>query len=99
MKMTLAPRPRCRRAAWLRPLPLLVCALFATAGQAAEPSAKSAAFRRDVQPLINKYCSDCHADGAEKGNVAFDGFPTDDALLADAELWWKVLKNVRAGVM
>jgi hypothetical protein len=100
MKMTSDSRPRSRRRrAGLRLLPLLGCAAFAISGQAVEPSAKAALFRKDIQPLVNKYCSDCHADGADKGNVAFDSFPSDDALLADTELWWKVLKNVRAGVM
>jgi hypothetical protein len=58
----------------------------------------SAAFRKDIQPLLTEYCSDCHADGAKKGNVAFDELKTDDALL-NHELWLKVLKNVRAGLM
>jgi hypothetical protein len=101
--MTLIPRRRSSRSARLRPLSLLVCALAGAAGYAAPPAsqapARLAEFRKDVQPLINKYCSDCHADGAEKGNVAFDQFPSDDALVADTELWFKVLKNVRAGVM
>src|SRR3954451_7139110 len=101
MKMTSALRPRCRRADRLRPLAVLICALFAANLQPPEPApaVKAAGFRKDIQPLITKYCSDCHADGATKGNVAFDQAPSDDALIADAELWWKVLKNVRAGVM
>src|SRR5947207_571535 len=101
MKMTSALRPRCRPVPWLRPLAVLVCACLTPCLQAAElaRSARVASFRKDVQPLIAKYCSDCHADGAEKGNVAFDQSPSDDALIADTELWWKVLKNVRAGVM
>ena len=84
MKMTSAPRPRCRPVSWLRPLAVLVCALITAHLHAAElaPSARVASFRKDIQPLITKYCSDCHADGAEKGNVAFDQAPSDDALIA-----------------
>ena len=26
-------------------------------------------FRRNVRPLLEKYCFDCHADGANKGKV------------------------------
>src|SRR5262245_54940816 len=55
-------------------------------------------FRKDVQPLLTKYCYDCHADGIKKGKVSFDEFKNDEALLAP-ELWHKALKNVRAGVM
>ena len=52
-----------------------------------------------VRPLLQKYCFDCHADGSEKGGVAFDSYKTDQELFHDHDLWWKVLKNVRAGVM
>jgi len=56
-------------------------------------------FRDSVRPVLNKYCSDCHADGANKGDVAFDEFKSDAALLENHDLWWTVLKNLRAGVM
>src|SRR3954470_6118226 len=55
-------------------------------------------FRERVRPVLSEYCSDCHADGANKGGIAFDELKTDDAIL-DHELWLKVLKNVRAGIM
>lgn len=56
-------------------------------------------FRKDIQPILSQYCSDCHFDGTHKGNVALDEFKSDDALLANHDLWFKVLKNVRAGIM
>jgi hypothetical protein len=56
-------------------------------------------FRKTVQPILAEYCSDCHADGAKKGNVAFDGFKNDEELLAKKDLWFAALKNVRAGLM
>jgi hypothetical protein len=55
-------------------------------------------FRKDIQPILTEYCYDCHGDGAKKGEIAFDELKSDDALL-NPDLWWKVLKNVRAGVM
>jgi Protein of unknown function (DUF1588)/Protein of unknown function (DUF1587)/Protein of unknown function (DUF1592)/Protein of unknown function (DUF1585)/Protein of unknown function (DUF1595) len=63
------------------------------------PEARAAQFRSDIQPILAQYCYDCHADGANKGNVAFDELKTDDALVRNPELWWKALKNVRAGLM
>ncbi len=57
-----------------------------------------AQFRKDIQPLLTEYCSDCHADGAKKGGVDFDTLKPGDGLL-NHELWSKVLKNVRAGLM
>lgn len=58
-----------------------------------------AEFRKEVRPLLENYCFDCHADGANKGNIAFDEFKTDQAMLDDHELWLHVLKNLRAGLM
>ena len=56
-------------------------------------------FQGGIRPLLQEYCFDCHGDGADKGQVRFDGFPSDEALRDDHELWWRVLKNVRSGLM
>ncbi|MGZ5544265.1 MAG: DUF1587 domain-containing protein, partial [Limisphaerales bacterium] len=61
--------------------------------------AGAADFHKSVQPLLTQYCGDCHFDGAKKGNIAFDEFKSDDELLANRDLWFKALKNVRAGLM
>jgi len=59
----------------------------------------AAHFRKDIQPILKEYCYDCHGDGMDKGNVAFDEFKSDEELLAKRDLWWAVLKNLRAGIM
>src|SRR4051794_22421038 len=58
----------------------------------------AAEFRAEIQPLLQKYCYECHGDGAKKGRVAFDALEADSAIL-DPGLWYRVLKNVRAGLM
>jgi hypothetical protein len=75
--------------------------LAALSARAASPPSTSAAdrFRKDIQPLLSKYCYDCHGEGAHKGKVSLDEFASDGAMLADHDLWWKVMKNVRAGIM
>src|SRR5687767_10915847 len=75
----------------------LVCLSAVAVGASELPAA--AHFRRDIQPLLNEYCSDCHADGAKKGNVAFDEFKSDAEIVTNRELWLKALKNVQAGLM
>ena len=55
-------------------------------------------FRRDIQPLLEKYCFDCHGNGVDKAGVRLDGFETAEQL-RDHKLWSKALKNVRAGLM
>jgi len=53
----------------------------------------------EVREILRNRCSDCHADGAKKGGVAFDAHGSDEKLMADKALWHRVLKNVRAGLM
>src|SRR3954467_7586098 len=62
------------------------------------PKSPSASFHKEVQPLLTKYCYDCHGDGMSKGGVAFDEVK-DAELTAKPELWSKALRNVRAGLM
>jgi len=57
----------------------------------------AARFRAEVQPILVEHCHDCHTDGTRKGEVAFDAPEAD--LLANHDLWWAVMKNVRAGIM
>src|SRR5262245_57239669 len=59
----------------------------------------SGEFRREIRPILEKYCFDCHADGANKGNVALDEFKSEQETLGNRDLWWRALKNLRAGNM
>src|SRR5262245_49791337 len=68
------------------------------AAEASESAAAATHFRDQVRPLLEQYCFDCHADGSNKGGIAFDELKTDSAIL-DHQLWQRVLKNVRAGLM
>src|SRR4051794_892349 len=76
--------------------------IFATCTVLTDPAATpagSAEFHSRIQPILQEYCFDCHGDGAHKGNVAFDEFKSDEVLLENHELWFKALKNLRAGLM
>lgn len=78
----------------------LALLLVATCVVAEEPAhAADSRFAREIRPLIQKYCWDCHADGAAEGNRSFDTAESEAALIADRNLWWAVLKNVRADIM
>jgi len=80
-----------------RPFYFLLCLLPLPLLAKNDPGA--AEFKRDVRPVLEKYCFDCHADGANKGNVAFDEFDPDQPLAPSRSLWWRALKNIRAGMM
>src|SRR5258705_5928222 len=73
---------------------------FCTAITAADPASEPAEqFRKQIQPLLAKYCYDCHGDGEKKGGVALDELKSDDQLLNNHDLWWRVRKNKRTGLM
>jgi mono/diheme cytochrome c family protein len=76
----------------------LLC-LAAGAGVRAADVPGAAEFHHDVLPILQNYCFDCHGDGASKGKVAFDQFKSDQDMLENRDLWWKALKNLRAGIM
>jgi hypothetical protein len=67
--------------------------------QTAEWRLHAADFKNDIRPILENYCWDCHADGANKGGVAFDQFKSDAEVLANHDLWWKALRNLRADLM
>src|SRR4051812_1430929 len=73
---------------------LVAACISAPAAEHAVPE-----FHHDIHPILEKYCFDCHADGANKGNVAFDSFKSDADVLNERDLWLRALKNVRAGIM
>ncbi len=56
-------------------------------------------FHHSIEPILSHYCYDCHGDGEHKGGVTLDGLSSDDALLNNRDFWWRILKNVRAGIM
>src|SRR5258708_936516 len=87
------------RKAWLRQeITCLSSALLwvgFVCGAEADPISK---FHKEIQPILSQYCYDCHGDGMDKGGVAFDQLKGQD-LAAKPELWSKVLRNLRAGLM
>lgn len=75
---------------------LLVSWVLPTASFAAEDAL--ATFKREIQPVLNKYCYDCHGSGVAKGGVTLDQFSTT-AELKDHKLWLRALNNVRSKIM
>lgn len=64
----------------------------------AKPLDDNALFKRDVLPLINQFCGDCHIKKS-KGGIALKGFNSADSLKQDLKLWDQVLANVHSGAM
>ncbi|MEM6777787.1 MAG: DUF1592 domain-containing protein [Planctomycetota bacterium] len=73
--------------------------LRAQTGVLSGPVASDVSFARDIEPILDAYCFDCHGYGESEGGFVLDSFPSDEARLADPLTWLAVLKNVRADVM
>jgi hypothetical protein len=80
--------------------------LYAVAGGAAVVAAvafgwlhRPSAARLDEQlALVDRYCVECHNQAELAGGVSFERLRADD-VLADAALWEKMLRKLRAGAM
>ena len=70
---------------------------------ASSPEARLAAadarFHREVKPMLDRYCADCHLDGMKKGDVSLDGFTNTLAIVRDRRLWERVLSVTKSGDM
>ncbi len=67
---------------------------------AADPTSDAVSiYQEDIKPLLETYCYGCHAEGGDEGNFVLDEHPSDQQIVSDHQLWWAVLKNVRADVM
>src|SRR5687768_6727877 len=63
-------------------------------------SATSAAdFKKDIQPLLENYCSDCHMDGSKKGDLSLDEYSSLEAHVQNHKLWSAVRDMLRADMM
>src|ERR1039457_2875749 len=81
----------------------ILAMLFASAWAWSEPlSAATAAvaeFNQKIRPVLEEYCYDCHGDGEKKGGVALDAFNTNTNFAEGRDIWWRVLKNLRANLI
>jgi hypothetical protein len=78
---------------------LSVCGWSAlSASSQATPAAVSAVSTADVRATIDKYCVTCHNQRLKTGNLALDAAELTN-VAAHADVWEKVIRKVRAGMM
>ena len=56
-------------------------------------------FSDAVQPLLTKYCHDCHGADLQRGNMRIDVLNPDMTVGDDAPVWHEVLNALNAGEM
>lgn len=82
----------------------LIAASLLTAGLISNQPVRAAGvptpdFKKNIQPILTEFCYDCHGGGEQHGGVALDALDSKTNLIAERDVWWRVLKNVRAGLM
>src|SRR6516165_10453302 len=105
--MNLEPQIARARVAYstMRPAAFAATLLAISAGFAggvpcrADEAPGAAAFRAEVEPVLAEFCFGCHSGAGAKAKLSFDSFASDRELLESRELWWKALKQIRAGFM
>lgn len=70
---------------------LIVAALFS--------EARATDFAKEIEPILIKYCFDCHGDGMDKGDFALDDYTKLEEHLGDLPLWLTVWENTRTQIM
>ena len=92
----------CPATALLQSLAVLLLAgwslsVDAVAQQAAHDAAHAkfgdGEFKKQIRPFIENYCTDCHSEDGE-GGIDLDRFETKGEVVADLELWSRVLKAI-----
>ena len=76
-----------------------VVSIVSLSGQSGTPAVRSAPPTAETtQTLLDRYCVTCHNDRLKTANLSLQGL--DLATVPDhAELWEKVIRKLRAGVM
>ena len=65
-----------------------------------QPSAESSSSStHELYSFFENYCSDCHLDGSQSGEFAYDRYPDVDSLKNDRRIWERTLKLLKLGAM
>ncbi len=65
----------------------------------ADDSLKQDAFQRQVLPVLDRYCFDCHSQEHTEAKIAFDRFDSQGVAFEGGPVWRKVLDVLEGGTM
>jgi hypothetical protein len=78
---------------------LIAFSIIHTACHSGAVADEAARYRKEIQPLLENLCFDCHGDGASKGGFSMDEFGDLAKHLDDRKHWLAIWHNVRSQVM
>lgn len=64
-----------------------------------DPETHFITFQKDVQPIMEQYCYDCHMDGENKGSLDLDKFTSFATMTQDRESWGKIKEHLELKLM
>jgi hypothetical protein len=64
-----------------------------------DPETHFVTFQKDVQPIMEQYCYDCHMDGENKGSLDLDKFTSFASMTQDRESWGKIKEHLELKLM
>jgi hypothetical protein len=79
-------------------LPIFLC-LATVACRPPLAGAAPADFKKDVLPVLNKYCTRCHGGEKPSGGFRLDNVKDQDTALKRPKTWEKIAEALRAGEM
>jgi hypothetical protein len=98
-RLTAATNPRAtepRLCLWTA----LAFSLAASGVRADEgPAPTQADFSKKIQPLLQKYCYECHGETAPRAGVNLARYQTPQQMFESRRLWRNVLSKIRGGEM
>jgi mono/diheme cytochrome c family protein len=72
---------------------------IAPALAAAGPAIDTAAFAKNVAPVLNKTCATCHNETLSSGNVNLQPFTDPTTISSQRAAWDQIIKKIRTGEM
>jgi mono/diheme cytochrome c family protein len=72
---------------------------LAAAATPSTPSGLDARWEKEVLPLVETYCHDCHGDGLRKGELAIDHFGSIAEMQQNREVWKRIRDHIRHRLM
>lgn len=54
---------------------------------------------KEIVPILETYCFDCHADGVKKGDFSFDAYQNIPSMQAKRDAWKRVRENLAYELM
>jgi hypothetical protein len=77
----------------------LVAAIATMACAVAASANPAATYEKEIIPILENYCFDCHAEGISKGEFSMDEFKDLSKHLNDKKHWLPVWHNLRSQIM